>query len=445
VARTTRYIELLGEEMLDDPRYSSWLTPRVVDLIAKAAPLHDIGKVGIPDSILLKPAKLTADEFELMKTHAAIGRNALSIVAGDSSGGNEFLRHAIDITGSHHERWNGSGYPDGLSGEEIPLSARLMALADVYDALTCARVYKRAMAHEEARALIVEAAGRHFDPAVVEAFLKRERDFAEIAEALRKRGEGSSPLEQLNFMHFRRNVGARVPTTLFCNGRMVLRDAMSHVGKTVLSQQIIDALRDRIVFGGFDPGQPIRQDALAAELGISKIPLREAMAKLEQEGLIVSRVNRGFFVSPLSATEALDVFDLRYQLEPAATAAASLRVTDDDIRAAREALAELDGAMLAAQRSAGALNRAFHLALIRPCGKPVTVQLVWRLLLLSERYTVKHLEPSGRLARARSEHQGLLEAWAVGDAQRVEKLVAVHISGTREDLARELEACEALT
>jgi DNA-binding GntR family transcriptional regulator len=215
---------------------------------------------------------------------------------------------------------------------------------------------------------------------------------------------------------------------------------MSSLVKTVLSQQIIDSLRDRIIAGSFEAGQPIRQDALAAELGVSKIPLREAFAKLEQEGLIVSQANRGFFVSPLSVVEALDVFDLRLQLEPAATAAASAQATDTDRRAAREALAELDAAMLAGQKSAGALNRMFHLAMIRPCGRPVTVQLLSRLLLLSERYTVKHLEPRGQLARARAEHLGLLEAWAAGDAVLLEKLIAAHISGTRDDLVSQLEA-----
>lgn len=212
--------------------------------------------------------------------------------------------------------------------------------------------------------------------------------------------------------------------------------------KTVLSQQIIEALRDRIVGGGFDAGQPIRQDALAAELGISKIPLREAFAKLEQEGLIVSRANRGFFVSPLSLVEALDVFDLRLQLEPAATSDACRRLGESDLRAARHALGELDAAMAAGQPSAGALNRAFHLALVRPCGRPVTIQLLSRLLLLSERYTIKHLEPSGQLARARAEHQSLFEAWAARDVETVGRLIVTHIGGTRDDLVVELKALE---
>lgn len=225
---------------------------------------------------------------------------------------------------------------------------------------------------------------------------------------------------------------------------VVIRFLMLPSVKTVISQQIIDVLRDRIVCGGFEADQPIRQDALAAELGISKIPLREAFAKLEQEGLIVSHANRGFFVSPLSVVEALDVFDLRLQLEPAATAEACSRLGDSDLKAAQDALRELDAAMAAGQRSAGALNRAFHVALIRPCGRPVTVQLLSRLLLLSERYTIKHLEPSGRLARARAEHQGLFEAWSAGKTETVAALIVTHISGTRDDLVGELRAVEGL-
>jgi putative two-component system response regulator len=192
VLRTQRYVELLGEEMRRDPRYQGWLTMRAIELMAKAAQLHDIGKVGIPDYILHKPAKLTAEEYEIMKSHTTIGREALTIVAGENPRGNEFLRHAIEISGYHHEKWDGTGYPDRLEGEAIPLSARLMALADVYDALTCKRVYKPALSHEEAKAIIVEAQGKHFDPAVVDAFLRREREFADIAKHFREARDDSA-------------------------------------------------------------------------------------------------------------------------------------------------------------------------------------------------------------------------------------------------------------
>jgi len=186
VVRTKTYVRILGEEMLRDPRYVGVLSMRDVELMAKAAPLHDIGKVGIPDAILQKPSKLTEGEFEVMKRHTLIGCHALDAAARQGAHSSDFLRYAIEISAGHHEKWDGSGYPYALSGELIPLSARLMALADVYDALTCKRVYKRAMTHEEAVGIIVEGRGKHFDPGVVDAFLRRDGDFAEIAVNLRE-------------------------------------------------------------------------------------------------------------------------------------------------------------------------------------------------------------------------------------------------------------------
>ena len=180
---------------------------------------------------------------------------------------------------------------------------------------------------------------------------------------------------------------------------VMLLDVMASIAKTVLSDQIIDVVRARVIAGAFDIGAPIRQDALAAELGVSKIPLREAFAKLEQEGLIVSRANRGYFVSPLSIEEALDVFDLRLRLEPSATAEASVRVDEEEIAAARGWLAEVNEAIAANSPSAGALNRKYHVALARPCRRPVTVQIIERLHFLSERYVVKHLQGGDRNAR----------------------------------------------
>jgi len=218
---------------------------------------------------------------------------------------------------------------------------------------------------------------------------------------------------------------------------------MAAITKTVLSDQIIDVLRKRIIAGGFDVGAPIRQDALAAELGVSKIPLREAFAKLEQEGLIVSHANRGYFVSPLSIEEALDVFDLRLKLEPVATAEACVRLDPEEIEAARRALAVLDEAIATADPAAGELNRGFHVALARPGRRPVTVQIIERLHCISERYVVKHLETNGHNARAVVEHRELFEAWASGSSERVATLAAQHILGTRDDLVRELRASGA--
>jgi DNA-binding GntR family transcriptional regulator len=212
---------------------------------------------------------------------------------------------------------------------------------------------------------------------------------------------------------------------------------MPVIKKTVLSDQIIDVLRKRVIAGGFDIGAPIRQDALAAELGVSKIPLREAFAKLEQEGLIVSHANRGYFVSPLSLEEALDVLDLRLKLEPSANAEASARLEHGDIQAARGALARLEEAMAASDPSAGEFNREFHVYLARPCHRPVTLQIIERLHVLSERYVVRHQESRGA-ARTSAEHRELFEAWAAGQSERAEALAAQHILGTRDDLVREL-------
>ncbi|HEX4764965.1 MAG TPA: GntR family transcriptional regulator [Lichenihabitans sp.] len=208
--------------------------------------------------------------------------------------------------------------------------------------------------------------------------------------------------------------------------------------KTALADQIIDILRDRIVAGDIPADLPIRQDALAAELGVSKIPLREAFAKLEQDGLVVSQTNRGYFVSPLSTEEALDVFDLRLKIEPEAVGAAAARLLPDDITRARRALAELNEATVSASPKAGALNRAYHMALIRPCRRPVTILTIERIQVIAERYAVKHLEPKGRPARASAEHRALLEAWSAGDARRAAALSADHIAATLDDLGREL-------
>jgi len=151
-------------------------------MICQAAPLHDIGKVGIPDRILLKPDRLTPQEFEIMKTHATLGKD--TIVAAERSIGVsvDFLDVAKDIAFCHHEKWDGTGYPQGLAGDAIPLSARLMALADVYDALISSRIYKKAMTHEEATRLITEGRATHFDPDIVDAFLANHQRFQTIAK-----------------------------------------------------------------------------------------------------------------------------------------------------------------------------------------------------------------------------------------------------------------------
>lgn len=201
---------------------------------------------------------------------------------------------------------------------------------------------------------------------------------------------------------------------------------------------LIDRLRERILSGAAAPGAPVRQDTLAAELGVSKIPLREAMARLEQEGLLRSETNRGYFVRALDAAEAREVYALRLTLEPPVAALAAARANEDDHRVAQDALAALDAATERHGGEVGALNRAFHLALIRPAGQLVTFEIVERLHILSERYVRKHLEPGGRDTRAIREHHDLLAAWLARDGTRVAGLLAAHIRETQDDLAGQL-------
>jgi putative two-component system response regulator len=180
--RTQEYVRILAMGLRDHPGYAAFLSDRNIQLLAKSAPLHDIGKVGIPDHILLKPGKLDADEWAIMQTHARIGREAIEHAERDAEQPVEFLALAKEIAHYHHERWDGSGYPEGLAGDAIPIPARLMALADVFDALITRRVYKAAMPPDQARAIIAAESGRHFDPNVVEAFLASFDKFLAVAE-----------------------------------------------------------------------------------------------------------------------------------------------------------------------------------------------------------------------------------------------------------------------
>lgn len=180
IRRTQHYVAALARELRFQARYETELSDENIALLYKAAPLHDIGKVGVPDAILLKPGRLTDDEFELMKMHTVYGRDAIIGVERTLGGSNQFLRYAKEITWSHQERWDGSGYPQGLAGEAIPLSARLMAVADVYDALITTRSYRPAFTHETAVELIRQGRGEHFDPDVVDAMLTIEEKFRTI-------------------------------------------------------------------------------------------------------------------------------------------------------------------------------------------------------------------------------------------------------------------------
>ena len=183
IERVSSYCKLAAEALREDGKHLDVITDGWIDDLVRSAPLHDIGKVGIPDSILLKPGKLTPEEWEIMKTHAEIGAITLDSVIQEN-GHQGFLAMGRDIAWCHHEQWSGEGYPRGLKGDQIPLSARILALADVYDALTTVRPYKQAWPHEEAIAWISGRAGSHFDPDVVQAFMRRAEEAQEIAERL---------------------------------------------------------------------------------------------------------------------------------------------------------------------------------------------------------------------------------------------------------------------
>ena len=181
IRRTQFYIKALAEKLRGHPRFAGQLDDYAIDMLFKSAPLHDIGKVGIPDRILLKPGRFVPEEFEIMKTHTTLGRDAIEHAEHSLGSRVEFLTMAKEIAFSYQEKWDGSGYPQNLVGDHIPLSARLMAVADVYDALISRRVYKAAMTHEAAVAIMVEGRGSHFDPDILDAFLEIQEEFRQIA------------------------------------------------------------------------------------------------------------------------------------------------------------------------------------------------------------------------------------------------------------------------
>jgi putative two-component system response regulator len=181
IHRTRAYMRMMCNHLEKREQYRHQVAPDDWTMIWKSAPLHDIGKVGIPDNILLKPGPLTSDEFAVMKRHTVLGRDALAAAEDRANAANSFLRTATTIAYSHHERWNGSGYPEGLSGKDIPVAARLMAVADVYDALISKRAYKDAFSHETAVTIVREESGRHFDPDIAACFLELAEEFRIVA------------------------------------------------------------------------------------------------------------------------------------------------------------------------------------------------------------------------------------------------------------------------
>ncbi len=181
ILRTQQYVLTLARRASLHPRFADALDERSIDLIGKSAPLHDIGKVGIPDRVLLKAGKLDAAEWTIMTTHARLGADAISRAEADAQEPVPFLAYAKQIAAHHHERWDGSGYPDGLAGDQIPLAARLMALADVFDAMISRRVYKEPIPLPEAREFMVGQRGRHFDPDLLDLFLDNFETLVDIA------------------------------------------------------------------------------------------------------------------------------------------------------------------------------------------------------------------------------------------------------------------------
>jgi len=177
--RIREYSKIIAEEMVKNPRHADHITPEYIDDIYQSSILHDIGKVGIPDAILLKPDKLTDEEFDVIKRHTNLGGDAITAIESQIEG-QSFLALGKEIAYNHHEKWDGNGYPRGLSGEGIPLSARIIALADVYDALTTKRFYKEAFSHKRSRQMIVDLKGTHFDPEMVDVFLALEDEFNRI-------------------------------------------------------------------------------------------------------------------------------------------------------------------------------------------------------------------------------------------------------------------------
>ena len=182
IRRTQGYVQHLARLLQTHPKFAPVLSEKYIDLLGRSAPLHDIGKVGIPDYILLKPGKLTPEEWVIMQTHAKLGSDAIEQAERDIEMPLAFLSLAKEIARWHHEKWDGSGYPDALAGDDIPVSARLMAVADVFDALISVRGYKTAMSFTAARDIIAAGRGKHFDPDMVDAFIAGFAEFAAIAE-----------------------------------------------------------------------------------------------------------------------------------------------------------------------------------------------------------------------------------------------------------------------
>jgi len=182
IRRTTLLTDILVDHMLEDDNFKDSLAEENVSSLVKASALHDIGKIGIPDSILLKPGKLTPDEFDVIKTHTSIGSHIIDSISENLPDNDQYLKYAKEIAHYHHERWDGTGYPEGLAGADIPLSARIISIVDVYDALTSPRCYKNAYTHEVSLGIILEAKGTQFDPGLVDILSKVADEFQQVVD-----------------------------------------------------------------------------------------------------------------------------------------------------------------------------------------------------------------------------------------------------------------------
>jgi putative two-component system response regulator len=216
--RVRNYCRVIAKHLQGQPKFIGRVDDEFVGLVYQTSPLHDIGKVAIPDRVLLKPGRLTPDEFEVMKSHTLRGAATLDAVLKEFPG-TSFLEMAKDIVLYHHEKFDGQGYPRGLAGQSIPLAARIMALADVYDALTSRRVYKVAYNHDKAKSIIAEGIGTHFDPDIVEAFLAHERQFAAIREQYTEIETPRSATVLDNFTPADESASSGLPSGAITSGR----------------------------------------------------------------------------------------------------------------------------------------------------------------------------------------------------------------------------------
>ncbi|MEM6415642.1 MAG: GntR family transcriptional regulator [Pseudomonadota bacterium] len=209
-----------------------------------------------------------------------------------------------------------------------------------------------------------------------------------------------------------------------------------------LADRLADVVREQIILGEIAPGIAIKQDVLAAKLNVSKIPIREALSRLEQDGIVHSIPNRGFVATSMTTAEAEEVFALRLQIEPDAAARGAKGATQSDRKDVKMILSNLARASQRGESTVGLLHRNFHLALVKPAGRDLTLNLTARLHVIAERYVRKHLEPPGRPGRAQDEHYEMLDAWCAGDGSTVRRLMRLHIKQTAQELRQELKTIE---